>query len=167
MSLLEKLEKQELIELLNKNWMTHDAMWFRMCLKEVGIEKTNLINKAAVREMAKIEARRILKVLDVKSVNSMDKLKSFFENSFHLIKADFMKFQGVFNENTLTWATKTCFAHDGIQRLGIIDQYECGIFERLHGWFEELNIDYTFEPKSDGCLMYENGKCTKTFSFEF
>ena len=34
------LEKNELKELLNKNWMTHDAMWFYNCLQECGIEKT-------------------------------------------------------------------------------------------------------------------------------
>jgi len=28
------LEKKELKELLNKNWMTHDAMWFYNCLQE-------------------------------------------------------------------------------------------------------------------------------------
>jgi hypothetical protein len=46
------LETGQLKELLNKGWMTHDAMWFYNCLQEVGIEKTNKINRAAVKMMA-------------------------------------------------------------------------------------------------------------------
>ena len=147
--------------------MTHDAMWFRICLNELGIERTNLINKAATREMAKIEAKRIKKLLGVEEIETMNELKLFFENGLELLKADFMNFHGTFYKNTLTWTAKTCFAYDGIQRLGIIDQYECGIFERLHGWFDELNVEYEFDPKSSGCLMYENGQCSRTYTFEF
>lgn len=33
------LQKNELKELLNKGWMTHDAMWFYNCLQEFGIER--------------------------------------------------------------------------------------------------------------------------------
>jgi hypothetical protein len=59
------LEKNELKELLNKGWMTHDAMWFLNCMKECGIEQTNKINKAAVRDMAAIEIKRHQKALGV------------------------------------------------------------------------------------------------------
>ena len=30
MNLIDKLDKNELINLLNKGWMTHDAMWFSL-----------------------------------------------------------------------------------------------------------------------------------------
>ena len=46
-----KLPPDELKELLIKGWMTHDGMWFYHCLQECGIEKTNRINKAAIRAM--------------------------------------------------------------------------------------------------------------------
>ena len=46
------LETKELKELLIKCWMTHDAMWFYHCLQECGIEKTNRINRAAVKAVA-------------------------------------------------------------------------------------------------------------------
>ncbi|MHA2030918.1 MAG: DUF6125 family protein [Candidatus Kariarchaeaceae archaeon] len=164
---MENLSKQEVKELLNKNWMTHDAMWFKMCLNAIGIEKTNLINKKATNEMAKIEARRIKKLLGIEEIQSTNELKSFFENGLDLLKADFMQFKGEFDDGKLIWTAKNCFAHDGIQRLGVIDKYECGIFERIHGWFDELHIDYNFEPTSVGCLMYENGNCFRTYSFKF
>ena len=52
MNALETLNKGEIKELLSKGWITHDAMWFVHCLEEAGIEKTNKINKAAVKSMS-------------------------------------------------------------------------------------------------------------------
>ncbi|MBW1847517.1 MAG: hypothetical protein JRJ27_10315, partial [Deltaproteobacteria bacterium] len=52
-------EKKELIELLNKNWMTHDGMWFYHCLQEMGIEKANKLNKLAISALAPIEIKRL------------------------------------------------------------------------------------------------------------
>ena len=37
---LELISKQDLKELLSKNWLTHDAMWFALTLETVGISKT-------------------------------------------------------------------------------------------------------------------------------
>ena len=59
---MKTLKKNELKEILIKNWMTHDAMWFYHCLQECGIERTNKINKAAVRAMAMIEISLFQKI---------------------------------------------------------------------------------------------------------
>ena len=71
------LSKNELKEILNKNWMTHDAMWFYNCLREFGIEKTNKINKASIRGMAAIEIKRIKKAVGANQINTFDEFKSF------------------------------------------------------------------------------------------
>ena len=55
---MQPVENDELKELLVKGWMTHDAMWFYHSLQEFGIEKTNKINKAAIRDMSAIEIKR-------------------------------------------------------------------------------------------------------------
>jgi len=47
MSNLEHLPQKEVIDLLNKCWMTHDGMWFFHCLQELGIKQTNKLNKSA------------------------------------------------------------------------------------------------------------------------
>ncbi|MFX0137893.1 MAG: DUF6125 family protein, partial [Candidatus Hodarchaeota archaeon] len=62
---MKSLNQKELKELLIKCWMTHDGMWFYHCLKECGIEKTNKINKSAVKSMAKIEIKRIIKAFNL------------------------------------------------------------------------------------------------------
>ena len=72
------LSINDLKEILNKNWMTHDAMWFYNCLQECGIEKTNKINKAAIHDMSAIEIKRIQKAVGVGQLNTFDEFKSFF-----------------------------------------------------------------------------------------
>ena len=65
MSSIPELGKEELIDLLNRCWMTHDGVWFYHCLQEFGIEKANHLNKAAIKSLAPIEIERIKKALGI------------------------------------------------------------------------------------------------------
>jgi len=60
MDLIKMLNKDEVKELFSRNWMTHDAMWYGICVQELGQQKANAINKAAVRLMAAVEIKRVL-----------------------------------------------------------------------------------------------------------
>jgi len=57
MKTLDEIGIYELKDLLIKNWMTHDGMWFYHCLQELGIEQTNRLNKAAIKSLAEIEIK--------------------------------------------------------------------------------------------------------------
>jgi hypothetical protein len=167
MSLFEQLEKRELKNLLNRNWITHDAMWFYNCLRECGIEKTNKINKAAVRAMATVEVKRLKKAFGFGSDISFDELKRLLLEGFELINGGFMDFRMSFPEkNVFQWDIPKCFAHDGIKGIGAIEGYNCGIVDRPCGWFDGLGIGYTMEPKIEGCLMHKRGNCSITFTFD-
>lgn len=161
-------DKEELKELLNKGWMTHDGMWFFHCLQECGIEKTNRINKAAIKSMAKVEIKRMQKALDVEKIDTFSTFKDFMEGVYEIVKADFMNFTYSFpGENLLHMDMLTCFAYDGIQRMGVIDQYQCGIFERIKGWLEALGVQYSVTPDMAGCMMHTEGKCFRDFRLNF
>ena len=163
-----EIDKDDLKDLLNSNWMTHDAMWVSHCIKEIGMEKTNLVNKAAVRSMAKVEAKSLKKLLGIKKISSYQEIINFMLTGFEIIKGPFMKFEMEFpGENIFLWKIPRCFAYEGMKRVGVIDQYECGIVERVYGWFEELEIKYTVESDSKGCNMHEYGKCETRFIFNF
>ena len=54
-----ELDREELIDLLNRCWMSHDGMWFYHCLQEFGIEKANNLNKSAIQSLAPLEIERI------------------------------------------------------------------------------------------------------------
>ena len=55
------LNKNQSKEFIIKSWMTHDGAWFNHSLQELGIEKTNKINKAASKSLGMIEIKRFMK----------------------------------------------------------------------------------------------------------
>lgn len=162
------VEWEELRELLNKNWMTHDAMWFFHTLERHGIEEANILNRAACRSMAAIEAKRLQKLLGIEEIKRFEDLQRFVSEAFDLIKADFMDFSVAFpSEDEMTWDAPGCFAYDGVSRLGVLEGYQCGIFERLEGWLDALGVEYQASPPVDGCLRRDGGSCRRRYRFGF
>ncbi len=165
---MKALETNELKEILIKNWMTHDAMWFYHCLQECGIEKTNRINKAAVRAMGIIEIKRIQKALEVDRVGTFEDFRLLNDAIWGIVKGDFMKFSyGYPAANVFRGDFQKCFAYEGIEQLGVIGQYKCGIFERIYGWLDGLGIEYSVSPQVEGCMMHTDGKCFREITFTF
>ncbi len=168
MEALETLEKREIKELISKGWITHDAMWFVHCLQEFGIEKTNKINRAAVKSMSTIEVGRLKKALGVTkdTFDTFDELMAFITESMDIVLADFMKVK--FNapsKNILHWEMEkdNCFAYKGMCKLGVSDKYECGVLHRIECWLDTLNIPYTMTPQVKKCLMHSKGECAGDF----
>jgi Family of unknown function (DUF6125) len=163
---MKALKHKEVKEILIKNWMTHDAMWFYHCLQECGIERTNKINKAAVRSMAIIEIKRVQKAIGMDKVETFEDLKSMVDATFNTVRGDFMDFTyGFPSPNILRGDWRGCFAYDGIKRLGIIDQYQCGILERIYGWLDGMGVKYSVSPEVTGCMMHTDGKCYRDITF--
>lgn len=155
-------------QLLVRNWMTHDAMWFRHCVESFGIDATNRVNRAAVRSMAAIEARRIAKLLGLASFPDVATIRRFVEGAWALVGGEFMRFDFSWPDGgRLRVDVRSCFAHDGVQQLGVLPQYECGIFERIEGWFDALGIGWRVEPKVRGCMMFLEGRCHREYAFAF
>jgi hypothetical protein len=162
------LEKKDLKELLNKGWMTHDAMWFYNCLQECGIEKTNKINKAAVKGMAAVEIKRIRKALGMPQVETFDQFKQFFDMTMKIATGDFMKYAYTITAINIMHAEwKSYFAYDGMKAMGVVDKYECGIMLRIDTWLDTLGIKYTVSPKVTGCMMHTDGVCYRDYTFFF
>ena len=165
---MKSMNPNDLKELLIKCWMTHDGMWFYHCLQECGIEKTNRINKAAVKSMAKIEIKRIQKIFEIEKIEKFADLQKIMDKAMEIFKADFMEFKYTFLvKNHIHCEMNKCWAYDGIVRMGVIDRYQCAIFSRIEGWFKALEINYAVKPSLNGCLMYTNGKCYRDYSFSF
>jgi hypothetical protein len=162
------LEKKELKELLNKGWMTHDAMWFYNCLQECGIEKTNKINRAAVKAMAAVEIKRSQKALGVGKPETFEDLTTLFDTAMTISTGDFMKYTYNWPQKNLIHAEwQSCFAYEGIKALGVIERYECGIMDRIESWLDTLGLKYKVEPKVTGCMMHTDGKCYREYRFFF
>ncbi|MGZ3580220.1 MAG: DUF6125 family protein [Syntrophales bacterium] len=171
MSLPHHLQEEEIIDLLNRCWMTHDGMWFYHCLKNFGIEKANELNKAAIQSLAPMEIDRITKALGLeKQIANFHEFKDFFAAASHLFIPTFMNITISFpRQNTLHWEFEpgNCFAYKGIKRIGAIDQYECGVIYRLQCWFDNLGLKYDLAPQVRRCLMLDRGVCEGDFNFYF
>ncbi|MFZ5564948.1 MAG: DUF6125 family protein [Thermodesulfobacteriota bacterium] len=167
---LASLEKSEIRELLSKGWITHDAMWFFHSLKEVGIEKTNRINRAAVESMSLIEVARLKKALGFKkeAVTSFNELVDFLSRAMDLVLARFMRFMvSAPEKNVIHWEMEkdACFAYKGISGMGVIDQYQCGVLYRIETWLRGLGVEYEMRPPVTTCLMHATGECKGDFIF--
>ncbi|HNT91292.1 MAG TPA: DUF6125 family protein [Smithellaceae bacterium] len=166
------LTKQELIELENRCWMTHDGMWFFVCLSNFGIERANKLNKAAIRGLAPFEVGRTKKAVgfEKEKVENFLEFEHYFAAARTLFIPPFMKGSVSFpRENVMRWEFEPgqCFAYKGIKRMGAIDQYECGVMYRIECWLECLGVRYEMTPKVDKCLMQLTGYCSGEIELDF
>lgn len=165
-SVLDKVEKKEIRDLLGKGWLTHDGMWFYHAFRELGIEKANTINKAAIRSLAPIEVKRTLKHLGIndQKIRTAGEIKNFMVDALELTlpSSVFEKINFSTSSNDLLhweWENEECFAYKGMKRIGLIEEYRCGVMYRIECWFETLGINYTINPRIDKCIMSEKGMC--------
>ncbi|MFC1532383.1 DUF6125 family protein [Thermodesulfobacteriota bacterium] len=168
MDALGQIDKRDLKELLIKGWMTHDAMWLYHCNEKCGIEKANEINLAAVLSMSAIEIQRVKKALGFNKdkIETFDELADLLIKTMEIVKADFMRFHwNVSAKNVLHWEWEggSCFAYEGVTKLGVIDQYQCGIIKRIEGWLRALGVEYKIDPPIVGCLLHKTGSCKGDF----
>ncbi len=168
---VENIPQKEIIDLLNKCWMTHDGMWFFHCLQEFGIEATNKLNKSAIKSLSSIEIKRIKSILGLKkSIENFEEFRQFFIEASKLVIPDFMNVRFSFpEENQMTWEFDQgkCFAYVGVKRLGAIGKYECGPLYRIKCWLKELRIKYKFNPEIEGCIMPLRGNCSGEIQLYF
>ena len=162
----EELSLKEITDLLHKGWMSHDGMWFYQCLKEFGIEKANKLNKAAIQSLAPLEMKRLKKLLEIEKIETFEEFKAFLTGGFELLIADFMNARMTFPEkNVFHWefVPQQCFAYKGMQKMGVIENYECGVVYRVACWIDSLGIKYTIDPPVGKCTMHAKGTCAGNF----
>ena len=166
MGILNKIEKREIRDLLGKGWLTHDGLWFYHTYQELGVEKANKLNKAAIRSLAPIEIKRVKKVLGIRGekIGTFEELKDFMLEALEMILPNsvFEKFRFRSSSQDLLhweWESGECFAFKGMKQIGIIDGYRCGVMYRIECWLEALGIKYSIDPKIDKCMMHEKGAC--------
>jgi hypothetical protein len=166
MGALNKIGKREIKDLLGKGWLTHDGMWFYHTYQELGIEKANKLNKAAIRSIAPIEIKRVKKALGLgeEKIGTFEELKDFMLEALEMTLPNsvFERFRfRASSKNLLHWEWEIgeCFAYKGMKQIGNLDGYRCGVIYRIECWLEALGIKYSIDPKIDKCMMHEKGAC--------
>jgi len=172
MTLMEKLTRSEIKELLCKCWMTHDAMWFAHTLFTHGIDEANRLNRAAIKSMVDIELGRFLKAMNLErdQIRSFEGFTAFFQSVQELLIPDFMNVViGYEAPDVLQWQfnEKGCFAYNGVKRLKVESHYQCGVLYRIQCWLTYLDIPFEMSPAPKTCLMVEQGNCLGRFTCKF
>jgi hypothetical protein len=171
MKSVDDLTKKEIVDLLGRCWMTHDGMWFYHTMQAFGIAEANRLNKAAIAMLAPMEIGRMKKVFgfEKEKIETFGELGDFFERASALFVPDFMNATFSFpRPDTFRWEfkPKSCFAYKGISRIGIIDQYECGVIFRVLCWLDSLGVEYT-APEVVRCRMIDGETCTGDVEVRF
>ncbi|WP_035586289.1 DUF6125 family protein [Hippea jasoniae] len=75
---LENLSKEELIAIIEdeaKNWLAHDGLWFQAVERHYGIDKAIELDIEAWKDFTVIEAKRIMKRLNLPTNSGLDGLE--------------------------------------------------------------------------------------------
>jgi hypothetical protein len=164
--LLRRLSSSEREALLVKCWMSHDARWFMAVAQEYGTEVANRLNQIAARGVGKAEARRIVRALRLPPVTTVDDLLLMQEAMIGLVGPELLEY-GVFRvgDNASEVRVQRCFASENAARAGMADHYECGIFARIMGWLDALELTCEMTPPLGKCLQAEGRECVHRFAF--
>lgn len=148
--------------------MTHDALWYGEVASRFGMTEASPMNLRVCRKLGQIECHRLMKTLEADSPHNIEEYREQFDMLKQVFVPDFMRFQIEYpNEDSQIFHVQECFAHRGMEKAGTITDYECGIFERIEGWFDAMGLKYTRTPDLSRCLKFQGGPCTVTVKFHF
>lgn len=151
--------------MFTKCWMSHDARWFMAAAVECGMEATNRLNRAAAREIGKVEARRIVAALGLRPAGSADDWLLVQEALIGLLGPDLLDYRASKQTDTACRVSvDRCFAYDQVTRAGVAEHYECGIFERVAGWLDGLGLAHELSPPLGKCLKAQGRDCAYTIT---
>ena len=165
---LDRIDPQKLNSFLIKNWMTHDALWYGEVAGKLGMPEASPMNLRVCRKLGQIEFKRLMQMMDATVPDDMLAYQKLFEMGTQVFVPDFMAMDIDFPaENVQRFCVRECFAHRGMEKAGHLEDYECGIFERIFGWLDAMNLTYTAAPDLSRCLKFKGQACKVTIDFQF
>ena len=163
-AILAQLSPKEREALLIKCWMSHDARWFMAVAQAFGLEAASRLNQAASHEEGKVEARRIMRALQIPTPETVDDYLLLQETLIGLLGPELLDYQVVRTaDDSFEIRIQRCFAHENVARAGVGDAYECGIFSRVTGWLDASGLQYEMTPPLGKCQKLQGLECVHSF----
>ena len=161
-SLLSSVNNKMKIEILRKNWMSHEARYQMAIVRELGWEKANNINKTVIYEMGKVMMYRLMNALKISHVDNIDNFKDICitTQEFYYPPPTFSVHFDRESDTSLSGSVEKCGIIENVKRLGVSDQYECGCFAMRSGWYKALGMDV--EEKLGNCIKNGANACQIT-----
>lgn len=148
--------------------MTHDALWYGEVTDKLGMPEASPMNLRVCRKLGQIEFKRLMKILEATVPGDMQAYQKLFEIGKQVFVPDFMAIDINYPaENVQQFCVRECFAHRGMEKAGHLKDYECGIFERIVGWLDAMNLTYRVAPDLSRCLKFKGQACEVTVKFQF
>lgn len=164
----DRIDPAKLNRFLIKNWMTHDALWYAEVAGKWGMTEASPMNLRVCRKLGQIEVKRLMKLLDASAPVDMQTYQKLFEIGKQVFVPDFMSFDIDYPaEYVQRFCVRECFAHRGMEKAGLLKDYECGIFERIVGWLDAMELTYSVTPDLSRCLKFKGQACEVNIRFEF
>ena len=162
------LPVSQLRDLLLRNWMTHDALWYAEVAAGFGMAVASPMNLRVCRKLGQLEFVRLMKAAGASPPRSFKDYRTLFELAREVFVPDFMVFGLEYpGGDRQVFHMRHCFAHDGMQKAGCLPEYECGIFERMEGWFDAMGLRYERNPDLKRCPKLAGNDCRVELRFDF
>lgn len=162
------INQDQLRNILIKNWMTHDALWYGEVAAKFGMAEASPMNLRVCRKLGQIEFGRLMKMVGAPPPKDIEEYQELFEIGKQVFFPDFISVQIDYpSDDSQVFHFLDCFAHRGMKKLGLLPDYECGIFERIEGWFDAMGLKYTRTPDLSRCLKFKGKECKITVQFHF
>lgn len=156
---------EEREQLLIRCWMSHDARWYAAAAQSHGLEAANRLNKQAAHAEGIVEARRVLKQCGLPAPKTLTECLRAQETLARMLTPGLADYRlEIADDNSFSFSLDRCFAHENVVRAGVAEQYECGIFARVAGWWEAFDVDYEMSPEPAKCLKVQGKDCRYVFS---
>ena len=166
--ILDPIETKNLNRFLIKNWMTHDALWYGEVAGKLGMAEASPMNLRVCRKLGRIEFKRLMQMLEASVPDTMQAYQALFETGRQVFVPDFMVIDIDYPaDNLQRFCVRDCFAYRGMEKAGLIKDYECGIFERIVGWLDAMKLKYAVNPDLSRCLKFKGRRCEVTIRFQF
>ena len=156
---ISKLSCEQKIEILRKNWMSHDARWQMAVAQKLGWENGNKLNKVVIKDIGKVLMHRIMNALGIEKITNIDDYIELIKTTMNLCypaPSMIINFKKI-SENEMSAIIEKCEIYDQVKKINVDKFYECGCFSMRSGWFEALNFET--EEKCFKCLKNGDDKC--------
>lgn len=137
-----------------KRWLSHDGLWFQAVEKEYGMDKAIELDIEAWKRQTKLEARRIMRLLDLEKGGGLDALETCLKYRMYA----FLNEQRIVrrNEHILDFYMTSCRVQAARERRDM-DYFPCkpvGLVE--YGYFAK-EVDERISTECIGCPPDETG----------
>jgi DNA-binding transcriptional regulator/RsmH inhibitor MraZ len=159
-----ELSPTEREALLRDMWVAHDGRWFLAVAAEFGFDAANKLNQAAVRSIAKKEAKEF-KIRSGAEIANASDFKEFLDSAGALYWPDEHKREiEIVEDNLVVGHVLHCYVWDNISKAGGLSVNRCAAPTRFRGWLEGLGLsgEVVGTGECDTC----NGSCDISFRFD-